>query len=185
MDCGPIEFILTDFAGEPVNPALFNANFFDPQDIRTQTDDLNLIDIYPIKLTAYFVDYPMNTAEKPFNIEVADLCETPSGNAPYLPDQVYKIGTPTQTVFSSPFNYLPAYCPYTLMYTISPDPSDPNAIQFFDLSNVYELFSDSVDMIGSYTVTTTALSPSGAMTDLAFSFNVTFVDPCLDATFDI
>ena len=86
LDCGPIEFILTDLVGEPVNPALFNANFFDPQDIGIQTDDRSLVDIYPLKVTAYFVDYPTNTAEKPFNIEIVDLCETPTGSTPSIAD---------------------------------------------------------------------------------------------------
>ena len=80
---------------------------------------------------------------------------------------------------------MPDYCPFSLMHTISPDSADPTAIQFFDLSSVYEFFTESIDMGGTYTITTTALSPGGAITDLAFDFDVTFVDPCLVATFDI
>jgi len=68
-----------------------------------------------------------------------------------------------QSIASAPFNYQPDYCPYTLKYTITPDPSaiDPTAIMFTDVANLYEFFSDNKDMAGVYTITTTAVTPNG------------------------
>ena len=51
-----------------IDPAVFTAAALNPLNIITQTDDPAKINIYPLKIKAYFVKYPTNIAVKPFNI---------------------------------------------------------------------------------------------------------------------
>ena len=82
---------------------------------------------------------------------------------------------------------MPSYCPYTLSYKITPDPTsiDPTAIVLTNVTNLYQFFSNNLNMAGVYKITTTAVTPNGQISPLTFSFNVEFIDPCVQASLTI
>ena len=53
------------------------------------------------------------------------------------------------------------------------------------MTNLYEFFSSNLNMAGVYKITTTAVTPNGQISPLTFSFNVEFIDPCVQATLTI
>ena len=132
----------------------------------------------------------LNVVSKDFIITIEDHCETQlTGSVGSMADQTYTIAReelvlniPTTTDVS------PDYCP-ELGYGIGISPPLPvenaSAIIVDNSAQTLTVFSESIDSSGVYTVTVTTLTPSGKESDMRFSFQLTIVDPCLDAQLTI
>jgi len=139
-----------------------------------------------MKIKAFFQDYPSFIWEKPFSVEIADACETPTVVPPVIPDQTYFIDDPTLSVTSPPWNYQPTYCPYTLVATITPVDNLNDVTSTFTFTSaidLYQFVTSNVDLEGNYVVTTEAYTPSGVPTGVTSNFNIEYKNRCELATF--
>ena len=78
----------------------------------------------------------------------------------------------------------PDFCPISYQFEVSPA-LDSSVVTFREDSRTFTFSTSDTSFTGVYTITVTAVSPTGQVSGTSFSFEVTLVNPCLAATLTI
>ena len=74
---------------------------------------------------------------------------------------------------------------YSISVDPSPPPEDASAISIDPSAQTLTVYSENLAVAGVYTVSVITLTPTGAESDISFSFKLTVIDPCLEAQLTI
>ena len=143
----------------------------------TASTDTAKIGEHPMIFKAWQGTYTGVALQAPFKVTIADSCSTATLTPSSLVDQTYTLSKTQIDLTFAAFGFTPSYCPF--VYTHSTD-ADANLVSFDDtLKKVSIYHANPITYKGVFTVTVTATYGTNIE---SFSFKLTTLDPCEEAT---
>ena len=161
------------------------------QEFIIESFDNNFAGTYTLTVSAWFIDYDTNIADKDFTVVIQENCETAMVVTPRakINDEEYTVArTAVTTGAFAEFGAAPAHC-FISGYTFTVTPvllaPDDVAIQYNGATRDFTIETANILIVGAYNVFVTALTPKGADTATGFTWVATIKSPCGDATLTI
>ena len=181
--CGAWSFDLEMNDGSALLPTAFFKDIAGTE-FSVESTDTSLAGAYKVKFFAWQGTYQEETAVASFTVTILQPCLSPTLTPSLLADQTYVLTKPSVQASFPAFTSDPAYCPITYTLTTQDDQAfDSSLISFTPASNqmTFEYLDTSTysAKVGDYPlkVTGTAFTSS-----VSFSFTLSALDPCLEAT---
>ena len=141
-----------------------------------------------LKLKVSLLNWPTAPAGiKDFKVQYINVCEPPTSITPSsVSTQTYNLTYATALSFVvGAFAVNQTICPINYSFGISPSITPASVVAFDPAARTFTVQSNDLTLVGTYTITVTALSPNGLTLSPTLSFSLILVDPCLTAILTI
>ena len=141
-----------------------------------------------LKFKVSLLNWPTAPAGiKDFKVEYKNVCEPPTSITPSsVSTQTYNLTYATSPpIVVGAFAVNQTICPINYSFGISPSITPASVVAFDPAARTFTVQSNDLTLVGTYTITVTALSPNGLTLSPTLSFSLILVDPCLTAILTI
>lgn len=193
--CGPLAFDVVNQSDSlaPTSSVFASSLTGAPNyELTIYTEDAAAAQEYGLQVRVWlknFATFGSFRGTNDFKVTVVDNCRVSTGmqvQTSQLSDLSYIVGSAQEIISAdAAFSVTPDYCQTHLKYSLSTEPklSSAGVFTIDEDQGLLTINSDSA-AVGVFTVKISVLDHSGADSGVSSSFNVEFIDPCIQTTIE-